>query len=311
MRSTIARRSAAFSLVVGAAAVAWYLAAGWRAWATPSHLVVTGALGLVVAAGVVTLWRGSPHRRTVGGIVLLTGFVLVLLGVPRVLVMSTHVNPTAHLAFLAGITLLSGVGVLLRVRSARWLALGGAAAGALSSGLNLVRWWMLAGIVDEAGWTLSVWTLGSAVVFAVLCGPAVAAGDRVRQARDEVWTRRDPIVRWMRASIVTGVAASMMLLVYAKVQLGAVDALTTPAIALAALLAVAGVLAAGGQVVGGVLMAIGALALTALSVAVVVMAPADSGSLQIAGYYLVFWVPACAAGLACGAALLWRMLRAA
>ncbi len=299
MRPTILRRSAAFSLVAGAAVIGWYLASGWRAWATPAHVAITAALALVVAAGAVTLWRGSRHRRTVGGVVLLIGCALAVIGVPRVLVVSTHVNPTAYVVFLATITLVSGAGVLLRWRGARWLALGGAAAGALSSGLNLVRWWMMAGIVDTSGWALSVWALGSAVVVAVLAGPTVAAGDRVRQAREEVWSRPVPLVRWMRAAVVTGVAASMMLLVYALMQQGAVDALKTPALALAGFLAVASFLAARGQVLGGVLLSIGALALAALSFAVVRLAPGDGGGLQIASYYLVFWVPSCLAGLLC------------
>ena len=267
MRWTIARRNTAFSLVIGSAVVAWYLASGWRGWVTPAHLAVTGALALAVVAAVVTLWRGSPHRRTVGGVLLLTGCVLVVLGVPRVLVVSTQLDPTAYLVFLGALTFVSGTGVLLRSRPARWLALGGAAAGALSSGLNLAQW-MLAGLVDHSGWALSVWTLGSAAVVAVLAGPAVAAGDRVRKEGEAVWSRRDPLVRWMRASTVTAVAAGMMLLVYARMQAGAVDALTTPATALAALLGVAAVLAARGQVLGGALMAVGAALLTALSIAV-------------------------------------------
>ncbi len=312
MRSTIARRSAAFSLVAASAAVAWYLASGWRAWVSPAHLVVTCALALVVAAGVVTLWRGSPHRRAVGAVALLAGCALVLLGIPRVLVLPTpaSVDPTLYLGFLAVITFVAGAGVLLRRRAARWLAMGAAAAGALSSGLNLVRWWMLPGHVDDAGWALSIWALGSALVVAVLAGPAVAASDRVHLERDTVWSRRDPLVLWMRASIVTGVCAAMMLLVYAKMQQGAVASLTTPAIALAVLFGVAALLAARGQVLGGVLMALGAIGLTALSAAVVTMTPAWAGGLQIAGYYLVFWVPACAAGLACGAVLLRSFMRA-
>jgi hypothetical protein len=307
MRSSIVRRGAAFSLVAGAAGVGWYLASGWRGWVSPAHLLITAALAVAVAVGAVALWRGSPHRRTIGGAILLIGCALVLLGVPRVLVVSTPAHATAYLGVLAALTFVSGAGVLLRSRAARWLALGSAVAGTVSSGLNLAQW-MLAGVVDTAGWALAIWTLGSALVVAVLSGPDLAAGDRVRAAREAVWSRRDPLVGWMRAAIVTGVAACLMLVVYATMQADAVASLRGPALALAVLLAVAAFLAARGQVLGGMLLAVGAAGLATLSASIVAHAPSTTAGLRIAGYYLVFWLPACISGLACGAALIRRRL---
>jgi hypothetical protein len=54
-------------------------------------------------------------------------------------------------------------------------------------------------------------------------------------------------------------------------------------------------------VLGGVLLAVGALALAGLAAAAFALAP--DGGLRIPAYYLAFWLPAAATGLAAGIAL--------
>jgi hypothetical protein len=70
-------------------------------------------------------------------------------------------------------------------------------------------------------------------------------------------------------------------------------------------LAAGAFLSARGLLVGGALLALGAVGLLALSATAVALAPPPVG-LRIAGYYLVFWLPTAVCGLACGVAMMRR-----
>jgi len=301
VRSTLIRcRLLALVLAVCIAGLVAYLAPGWQMWVTPLRLAVTGVLSAGLVAALASLWRGSPGRRLVGAGLLFAGSALIGLDVAGIHVSSASPGPLPYELLIVVAMGVAGVGVLARRRAARWLALGLSAAGAVSSGLNL-HTWISAGIVDEFGWTLAVWTLGALAILATLTGRDVAACDRLA-AREEVWHSRDPLVFWTRAATVTAIVAIPMLLVYAFMQEGAVESLAAPAATLAVYLAIAAALAGHGKALGGVLLALGAVALIGMLIAVFALRP-DGTGMRIPTFYLPFWLPAALTGLGSGAAL--------
>ena len=307
MRSNLVLcRLIALLLAAGAAGVVAWLAPGWEMWVTPVRAVVSAGLGALVVAAVVALWRGSAGRRVVGAVLLLSGSVLLVLDIAGLQVTAIPVGPLPYEILIAVVTGLAGMGVLLRRRFARWLGLAVGAAGAVSSGLNL-QLWVAAGVVDGSGWTFAVWTLAGVVMIVTLAGRDVAAGDRLA-AREQVWRASDPLVSWIRAATITAVIASPMLLVYGFMQEGAIDALSAPAAILAGYLAIAAALAGHGKVVGGVLLAVGALGLAGMTAATFALRP-EGESMRIPAFYLPFWLPAAATGLGAGALLLRAALR--
>jgi hypothetical protein len=301
VRSTFVRcRLIALLLAVGSAGLVAYLAPGWEMWVTPGTAAVTAGLAALLLAALAALWLGSPRRRLVGAALLFAGCALIVLDIAGHPVSPVSVGPLPYEILVAVATGLAGVGVLLRRRVARWIGLAVGAAGAISSGLNL-HTWIDAGLVDPFGWTLSIWTLGGVLLLATLGGRDVAAGDRLA-GREEVWRSRDPLVRWTRAATISAIAASPMLLVYGFMQQGAVDSLKVPAAVLAAYLAIAAGLAGHGKALGGVLLAVGGLALCGLTAAAFGLRP-EGDSVRIPSFYLAFWLPAAATGLTSGVLL--------
>jgi hypothetical protein len=303
MGSPVAQRRVAVSLLLASAAVAAYLVPRSASWVGPGTTAITGALILSIVLAVAALWRGSPDRRYIGAAVLLSNTVLLGFDAAGMSLAGATIGPSAYAVLMAVASGAAALGILLRRRGARWLGIGLGAAGAVSAGLNLSQW-MVAGFASGLSWALAVWSLGSLVVIASLTGRDVADDDRVDE-RDLVWTRRDPLVRWMRAATVTAIAATPMLLVYALAQADAVAAVKTAAPFVAAVLAAGAFLSARGLLVGGALLALGAVGLVALSAAAVALAPPPVG-LRIAGYYMVFWLPTAVCGLACGVAMVRR-----
>ena len=297
------RRVVAVALFLASVGVAAYLVPRSAAWAGPGTAAITGGLMLSIVLAIAALWRGSPQRRFIGAALLVSNSVLLGFDAAGMSLAGATIGPSAYAVLMAIASGAAALGILLRRRGARWLGIGLGAAGAVSAGLNLSQW-MAAGFASGLSWALAVWSLGSLVVIVSLSGRDVADEDRLAE-RDLVWTRRDPLVRWMRAATLTAIAATPMLLVYALAQAGAVAEVKTAAPILAALLAAGAFLSARGLLVGGALLALGAIGLLALSAAAVALAPPVIG-LRIAGYYLVFWLPAAVCGLACGAAMLRR-----
>ncbi len=304
MRPILFHRLAALLLAAGSAGLVAYLAPGWEMWATPATAAVSVVLGALLLAALACLWRGSPGRRAVGAAILFAGCALLVLDIAGCPISPLAVGPVPYEILIGLATGLAGAGVLLRRRVARWVGLAVGAAGAISSGMNL-QLWMAAGVVDPFAWTFAVWTLGGVLLLVTLGGRDVAAGDRLAAA-EEVWRSRDPLVRWTRAATISAIAASPMLLVYAFMQDGAVAALQIPAVVLAAYLAIAAWLAGHGKVLGGVLLALGGLALAAMTAAIFALRP-EGESMRMPAFYLPFWLPAAVSGVAAG----WAILRAA
>jgi hypothetical protein len=290
----VARRILALSFPLGTLALAVALAPGWELWGGALPLGVSLALAVAVASGSAALWTGSvAGRRAVGAAVLFGGSAILFASAGGAVLFGF--GPPAYSAALGAAVAIAGVGVVLRRRWARWLALALGAAGGLSAGMNLVWFLPLAG---AATWTFALWTAGCALIVAMLAGSDVASADRLG-AREEVWRRRDPVVAWMRAAVVTALTAAPMLIVYGWLQAGAVPALRTPALVLAGFLVVAAAIAGSGRLFGALLLAAGAGGLLALSAGV--LALAAPGIRTFAGYYLVFWIPAAVCALVCAA----------
>ncbi len=297
------RRVVAVALFLASVGVAAYLVPRSASWVGPGTAAITGGLILSIVLAMAGLWRGSAQRRLVGAALLLANTVLLGFDAGGASLAGATIGPAPYAILMALASGVAGLGILLRRRGARWLGIGLGAAGAASAGLNLSQW-MVAGFASGLSWALAIWSLGSLVVIASLSGRDVAGEDRLAE-REEVWTRRDPLVRWMRAATLTAIAATPMLLVYALAQGGAVAEVKTAAPVVAGLLAVGAFLSARGLLVGGALLALGAVALLALAAAAVALAPPCTG-MRIAGYYLVFWLPAAVCGLGCGEALVRR-----
>jgi hypothetical protein len=300
---TAPRRASAIALLLATIANAAYLAPRARSWVEPGTSVVTAGLAIAVALAIAALWCGSVARRTLGAALLLVNAGMIACDAAGVSLAGASIGPAPYALLIAAACAVAGAGVLLRRRGARWLGLGLAGAGAVSSGLNVSQW-MMAGLLDGTSWAMSIWCLGSLVVVAALSGRDVAAADRLR-AGEQVWTRRDPLVRWMRAATLSAIAATPMLLIYAWGQDHAVAQVKTAAPLVAGLLAVGAFMSARGLVAGGALLALGAIGLAAMSGCALVLAPADGGP-RVALYFLAFWLPAAVCGLGCGVALALR-----
>lgn len=142
--------------------------------------------------------------------------------------------------------------------------------------------------------------MGSLALFTTVYGREVAEQDRL-YGDEQVWSGKDPLVRWTRAATLSASVASVMLVVHAW-QPGGVETLAAPAIALGLFLALAALIAARGKVLGGISLAVGGAGLVAMSAAAVELAPAGS-PLLLPGYYVVFWLPGAACGLGVGIVL--------
>ena len=190
-------------------------------------------------------------------------------------------------AVFAAVCTLTILGVARRQLWAWWLACAGAVTGALSAGLN--------GIGSLSSPDFHTWSAGT--VFGAVCIALVGLlGRDVRRAFQDgahtnpVWKTTDPVIVALRWTIGTSLVALPMLLVYAWTQ-PVVPATATPAIVLAALLAISGVLAIGRKLVGALLLCLSGLGLLALTGATLALAD-DADARYIACYYAVFWTPA-------------------
>lgn len=310
------------SLVLAAVvALAWHRLHGTTtAWATPvtvtiSALLAAGALGTIVAA-----WRSSAKLHLVLGVGLLGAQLLIIATrLAGMRIVEYDLFPDRKLAIVVASCLALSIYGLIRHRVwGRWLAIALGATGAVSGGINTIHFWAVtAGPNAElfhwsmqmhlAAWVLWVGTIGGLMVVLNLASPAVGAAIAAR-TQDATWTAPTREARWVRATIITALAAVPMLLVYAWLQ-PIVPATKTSALVLAAALAIGATAAIRGKLAGALLLVVAGLGLVVQTVMTATGAAPHQG--MVAVYYAVFWLPAAITAIGSGvtlAAPVWRLL---
>ncbi len=195
-------------------------------------------------------------------------------------------GPVANVAAVGG--LLAAIGLLRRWTPARWLAAAAATVSMGGAALNSVP---TLAHPDMITWS-HLTTVGVSGLLALLL-----AGASMREAfgggsTGALWSSREPVIRALRWTFGTNVAAIPMLLVYAWTQPVVVET-ADAAVVLAGVLTLAAGLCALRSLLGAIMLAVGGACLLALTVVTAWMAH-DLGPVDpwIVSYYAVFWVPA-------------------
>jgi hypothetical protein len=220
--------------------------------------------------------------------------------------------PDVKFAIVISAAMVLAIGGLVARRPwGRWIALAFGAAAIGCGALNLIYYWKPSGTPNPyyADWYADVCRttcfhmvtlLGGAVIVLNL----VAASDAFHTSA--TWSRRDRVIRWLRASMVATFVALPMLLVYAWMQ--PLVATTKPtALVLAAVLAVGAFLGVRGKLVGALLLVIAGAGLAAQTMATTLLA--HGADRTISYYYAAFWVPAALVLLVTGCVLARPTLR--
>ena len=314
---TRALRVLAVAMPLAVGACWFHLFSPTTAWAPP----IAFAISAILAGAALGTAIAGVRLRIAIATVLLAGEALALwTSLAGFRLIPYDMVPDRRLAIVVCAALVLTVVGLVRKRVwARWLGLALGAVGALSGGLNAVKFWPATRAIDIdhldwsmdvflGTWVLLVTALGGAMIVINLAAPAVRDAFAAKH-RDATWTSDHAMIRWLRATLVASFAAVPMLLVYAWLQ-PVVPATQDTALVLAAVLTLGGVLAVRGKVIGAVLLVLaGAGLLAQTAVTALAIAPAQR---EIAGYYAIFWLPAALLALATGVRLAgpaWRLLR--
>jgi hypothetical protein len=222
-------------------------------------------------------------------------------------------SPDVKFAIVISAAMLLAIGGLVARRQwGRWMGLAFGAAAIGCGGLNLFYYWKPSGTPNlyYPDWYADVvrTTVFHMVTFlggAVIVLNLVAASDIFQTSA--TWSRRDRVIRWLRASMVATFVALPMLLVYAWMQ--PLVATTKPtALVLAAVLAIGAFLGVRGKLVGALLLVIAGAGLAAQTVATTLLTQAGPDR-TISYYYAAFWVPAALILLVTGCVLAGPTLR--
>jgi len=210
---------------------------------------------------------------------------------------------------LCAAMLLGVVGLIARRQWGRWLTLAFGAAAIGCGGLNAINFWTASGTVnlEWRDWYYDACRM-ECFYFVTALGGALIVINMIA-ARDSfvanpTWNRREPIVRWLRASMIATFVAVPMLLVYAWMQ-PLVPATKTSAIVLASVLTVGAVLGVRGKLVGALLLVLAGIGLAVETAATVHLAQ----EMRIAIYYAFFWMPAAIIAVVTGCLLVRPTLR--
>ncbi len=294
------------------AALAFVAAAGaWAAcsdapWFDATARALSLGLGLLGATALVLVICDRPGPRV----------VLVLLMMAMVPVARVAERVRGDFAWLqwergpiadvtACVATLAAIGLLRRWSWARWGVLAGGACGVASMLLN--------GIGSLSAPDMSTWSYANEagiclILLALMMGPTMAGV--FMPAAESPWASRDPLVRGLRWTIGSSVAAIAMLGIYALAQ-PVVPATANAALSLAGVLALAILLCTVRSLAGAMVLVLAGSGLLVLTATTVVLAHRTGDALKpwIASYYAAFWVPAGVISLATGVAML-RPLRA-
>lgn len=217
-------------------------------------------------------------------------------------------DPKFAIALCAAM-LLGVVGLIARRQWARWLTLAFGAAAIGCGGLNAINFWRVSGMVNVEwrDWYHDMCRMECFYFVTALGGALIVVNliaARASFVANPTWNRREPIVRWLRASMIATFVAVPMLLVYAWMQ-PLVPATTTTAVVLAAVLTIGAVLGVRGKLVGALLLVVAGLGLAVQTAATLHL----SHEPRIAIYYAFFWMPAAIIALVTGGLLVRPTLR--
>ena len=284
----------AISIPLVSLVFAWHLHAT-TSWLTPFELAITIALAvasLVTIPAVLAGWRRVSIAVPV--VLLAANITFMLARAANVKHLGTLPPPDVKFAIvLSAAMLLSIVGLLARRHWGRWLGMAFGAAAIGCGALNLVYYWKPSGTPNlyYPDWYADVCRttcfhmvtlLGGAVILVNV----IAAADRFEAS--STWSRRDGVIRWLRASMVATFVAVPMLLVYAWMQ--PLVASTKPtALVLAAVLAVGAFLGVRGKLVGALMLVLGGAGLAVQTAATISLTHGPDHTISF--YYAAFWVP--------------------
>ncbi len=280
-----------------------HVVADTTAWIGTFEWVVSGGVVLAGVGTAIATWRGVRWLGIAVSAALLvanTAFVAGTLFGWHPVAMLAGTSSKFAVVLSAG-TMFGVVGLVMRRQWARWLCLALGVAGLGCGTLNAINFWSVSGTPNaiDVAWYHDVlrseWAyLVNAVGGALIVVNLVAA--RGSFIASPMWSRPDPVMRWLRLSVITSFLAVPMLLVYAWMQ-PIVPATQPTALALAAAITVGAVLAVRGKLIGALLLVATGCGLLAQTIVTVI----EAGPLrEIAGYYAVFWVPAAVPAIVCG-----------
>ncbi len=220
-----------------------------------------------------------------------------------------------YATFLVGLLALNIFGLWRGSFLARWLSIALAGGGILSSGLNLAPY---ASLPNQYTWMLATSLAGAVLILANLIG----SKQREHFERDAspLWSSPDPLLRSIRLTMMSFMAAIPLLLVYTWMQ-PIVPSTAATALPLAIFLSAAILASARRMIIGAVALALGGGALLVQTVATVIRAHeidramyeqfgavyGNNGDISL--YYAAFWAPAGIAALATGVRIAAPILR--
>jgi hypothetical protein len=277
-----------------------------------------GLMGMGAVAALVStwaIWRGKHWPRIFAAVSLLSiGLGLLVSWMAKSWPLAANIfNDTRHVGFLVGATSIIGLGLIFRQFWARWLGLGFAVAGFVSSGLNALSF-MAFTPARTAAYAADTWIhligmLWSASLFIALIGGGMHRFFAPAGSKNALWTSRDRMVSTIRWTVLANLVAMPMLLVYAWAQ-PIIPQTACSALLLAALITVGTALVMWRKVVGALLLVIGGAGLAVQTITTLKLSAGCD--LWVSGYYAIFWAPAAALSLVCGVMLakpVWRLLR--
>jgi hypothetical protein len=292
-------------VAVLAAMYAWgFGGAGDADWFGPTERLLSAILLLGTTASAAAIWRDDVRLRVFVACTLLLGApalrIAELSGCSFPYIAWDH----GTIASLASITVLAAIVGLARRRLwGRWLGVAGSLAGLGGALLNGL------GSLIEPGmytWGHACAAAGCASLVLLQVGPSMRDAFE-GPANESLWRSREPVIRALRAALISTLVSAPMLLVYAITQ-PVVPGTAMFALALAGMQIGATVLCLLRKVVGALVLSLAGLALLSFTVvcgiAVWGLRGGDPDSARIVAYYAVFWVPAGLASVVASAMLL-------
>jgi hypothetical protein len=288
-------------MAVLAAMFAWRLGA---AWFGPTERLLSAIVLLGTSASAVAIWRDDVRARVFVTCTLLLGAPALRIAELRGASFPYITWDHGTIASLASITVLAAIVGLVRRRLwGRWLGVAGSLAGLGGSLLNGI------GSLIEPGmytWGHACAAAGCASLVLLQVGPSMRDAFE-GPVSESLWRSREPVIRALRAALISTLVSAPMLLVYAITQ-PVVPGTVTVAVVLAGVQIGATVLCLLRKVVGALMLSLAGLALLVFTVVcgieVWALRGMEPDSVRIVAYSAVFWVPAGLASVFASATLL-------